>query len=96
MKTSPPPFRFAVVVWADSCVALRECDESELPDVATMVSAGFLVREAEDSVTLALERSVTCGHWRSALTIPRVCIKSMSTVTLPETKRDRGKGRGRP
>jgi hypothetical protein len=71
------PQSVVIIRWFDSCVDRGECAAEELEGIAEMETAGWLVRQDERQITVALDWNGTSKHWRFAITIPRVNVRSI-------------------
>lgn len=75
----------AYVRWFDSAIYHGPVDPDELAGYSEMESAGLLIEETEDRVTLALDRNEN-GSLRLVLCIPRANIRSVQKVEVEEPK----------
>lgn len=74
-------YPLAIVRWVDSAYTRGESATGDLPtEGLEMISAGFLVRETPDAITLALDRHLHDDAWRFVLTIPRVSVRNVKKV----------------
>jgi hypothetical protein len=70
------PKRVVVWVrWFDASYQRGECSDDELQPTVELESAGLLVREDEDSISLALDRYEVDGTWRHIEHIPKVNVR---------------------
>ena len=70
------------VRWFDASYQRGECTETELVTKVELESAGLLVREDEESVSIALDSYSNDGTWRYIEHIPKVNIRRMKRVKL--------------
>ena len=61
--------KIKVITWRDSNIYSGQVTKSEV-NVATIVSAGFVVKKSKDSVIVARDL-VEPGVWRGVIAIPR-------------------------
>jgi hypothetical protein len=73
----------AFVRWFDASYQRGECDDSELVTRVEIESAGLLVREDAESVSIALDRYEHDGLWRYIEHIPKVNIIDICRLTVP-------------
>lgn len=65
--------KIAYVRWFDSGITDHTTIHSDdAAGVMELESVGLVIREDENSITLALDRSLTTGNLRSTLCIPKV------------------------
>ncbi len=81
----------ALVKWFDASYQLGECTQDELVPRVELVSAGLLVREDANTISLALDYDVTGNTWRHVAHIPKVNITSIQRFVYRKTKK--GKSR---
>lgn len=72
----------AYVEWFDASYQRGECDASELVPRVNLQSAGLLVREDEESVSIALDQYSVDGIWRYIEHIPKVNVLKLRKVTV--------------
>jgi len=72
-------YKVRVIKWLDSCMCHAQVDESDYPTPSVLVSAGFVVKETAEYVTLARDTHLNDGDCRGLICIPRIAI-------LKETK----------
>lgn len=70
------------VRWFDASYQRGECADDELVKRVEMESAGLLVSEDDDVVSLALDRYSRDGLWRHIEHIPQVNIVEMKRLTV--------------
>ncbi len=69
-----------MVEWVDSSLERDEVERGEKYVAALMSSAGYVVYEDEDVVTLARDIRWDEPNCRDTITIPKCCIKSRSKL----------------
>jgi hypothetical protein len=75
------------VEWRDSAITEGECAVDEISGVAVMCTAGFLVREDEDSILMCRDTCTYDGKTetiRGAIVIPRECIQTWFKIEAPK------------
>jgi hypothetical protein len=79
-----PRFRIPLihVWWFDASYQRGECSDEELNTKVEIESAGLLVREDKETVSLALDRYERDQVWRYIQPIPRVNILRMRKVAI--------------
>lgn len=78
------PTTLVYVRWFDSSIFKGEqsaLDEIDI-GVSEMESAGLLLREDEQSITIALDRDVEDRTVRLLLCVPKVCVREMRRFTI--------------
>ena len=65
-----------LVEWVDASYQTEVVGAADLPDPMITITSGFLVRDEEDYVTVALTL-YDDGDARLAMAIPRVCISRL-------------------
>lgn len=70
------------VRWFDASYQRGECDLSELTTQVELESAGLLVREDEESISIALDSYRNDGTWRYIEHIPKVNVRKIRRVTV--------------
>jgi hypothetical protein len=73
-KAKRPRATLAYVRWFDASYQRGECTRDELVPRIEIESAGLLVREDGESVSLALDHYQADGTWRYIAHIPKVNI----------------------
>lgn len=86
----PKAMPIVEVVWIDSTaterwITLEEMNAALDDDTLECRSAGYLLRDQDDRITILLSQS-SCGNVANAITIPRSAIRKMS-VLKSSTKR---------
>ena len=73
--------QLAYVRWLD---ASRSADEAALDEMGLfeLSEVGFLIRQTETEITLAMEHPDSSARCRLWLTIPKINIREMKTTTL--------------
>jgi hypothetical protein len=71
----------AYIRWFDSAIYHGPVDVDELNGFSEMESAGFLIEDTPDHVTLALDRNAN-GTLRLVLCIPRANIRTLRKVKV--------------
>lgn len=71
--------KVAVVTWIDSCYQRGEADVEDIEPFVILHSAGHLVKETEESISLAIDRygGDVALPFRYISSIPKVCIREM-------------------
>lgn len=78
--------RLVLIEWVDSYRAPMEWDEiDQQPVVLKCQSAGWLMRENKECVTIVPHRS-DFGHGCGEMTIPRVAIKRIRDLSVSRRK----------
>ena len=77
-----PKQQVVLVRWFDASYQRGECTEDELVPRVEMVSAGLLVHEDGDTVTIALDRYDGDQLWRYIEHIPRVNIRKLRRLAI--------------
>ena len=77
-----PKRQVALVRWFDASYQRGECTEDELAPRVELESAGLLVREDEDTVTIALDRYDGDQLWRYIEHIPKVNITKLRRLAI--------------
>lgn len=72
----------AYVEWFDASYQRGECDDSELVHRVELKSAGLLVREDKESVSIALDHYDSDGTWRYIEHIPKVNVLRIRRVAV--------------
>lgn len=70
------------VRWFDASYQRGECTLEEMVTRVELESAGLLVQETEDSVSIALDEYLEDGTWRYIEHIPKVNILRMEKVSV--------------
>lgn len=68
--------------WADAAHSMAESTIADLGELAVLDEVGFLVKESDESITLATESQDDALSVRFWLTIPKVNIIEMHRTTL--------------
>lgn len=74
MSKSKPKRTVMYVEWFDASYQRGEFTEDELVSRVVLLSAGILVREDKETVSIALDQYEAGGTWRYIEHIPRVNI----------------------
>jgi hypothetical protein len=82
MKRKAARATLVYVRWFDSAIFYVPLQADELTGYCEMESAGFLVEETPDSLTLALDRTLDTGALRLMLCIPKVNVRSVRKVKV--------------
>jgi len=77
------PQALAWVRWFDASYQRGECTDQELVPRVEMESAGLLVQEDEESISIALDRYPEDGLWRYIEHIPKVNILAIHRLSPP-------------
>lgn len=72
----------AYVRWFDASYQRGECDLADLNTRVELESAGLLVREDEESISIALDEYKDDGTWRYIEHIPKVNVLRIRRVTI--------------
>jgi hypothetical protein len=72
----------AFIRWFDASYQRGECTEEELISKVEIESAGLLVAENEESVSIALDQCDADKTWRYIEHIPKVNILSMRRLNI--------------
>jgi hypothetical protein len=72
----------AYVRWADASFQRGEVSDDELVPRVEIESAGLLVREDADTVSIALDRYEHDGLWRFVQHIPKVNVVCLKKVQV--------------
>jgi hypothetical protein len=72
----------AWVKWFDASYQRGECTREELVPRVEIESAGLLIHEDEDSVSLALDHYEADGTWRHIEHIPKVNVRRIRRLTF--------------
>lgn len=76
MKTTPT--QVAYVRWFDSAIYTGEaCQADELTGYSEMESAGVLLEEDKDKITLAVDRSLETQNVRLVICIPKANVREI-------------------
>lgn len=70
------------VRWFDASYQRGECTDDELVTTVELESAGLLVREDEESVSIALDQYSKDGTWRYIEHIPKVNVLRIKRVKV--------------
>jgi hypothetical protein len=81
--------QIAFVRWFDASYQRGECTIDELVTRVEIESAGLLVREDEESISLAIDRYSEDETWRYISHIPKVNVLEIRRFPLQETADDR-------
>ena len=81
-KKKKPKKMIAYVRWFDASYQRGECDLSEMNTRVELESAGLLVREDEESISIALDKYKDDGTWRYIEHIPKVNVLRIRRVTV--------------
>lgn len=73
----------ALVKWFDASYQRGERSEEDLVPRVELVSAGLLVREDDETVSIALDRCDADGLWRDIEHIPKVNIRRIKRIRVP-------------
>lgn len=82
MATGKPKRTLVWVRWFDASYQRGECTEAELVPVVEMESAGMLVLETKNTISLALDRCDEDGTWRYIEHITKVNIRCIHRVKV--------------
>jgi hypothetical protein len=74
--------KIAWIRWFDASYQRGECTVDELQTRVELESAGLLVQEDEESVSIALDQYDADSTWRYIEHIPRVNIREMKTLKV--------------
>ena len=85
-KVNPRLNQLMIVTWLDAYLIHEVDDPSTLSPGCLMQTVGFLVKETDEQVSLAHERSLEDGTLRSVTTIHKSYIKEMVTVECTPQK----------
>lgn len=78
MKPKPKPAALVLVRWFDSALYRGEaCAPDDISGFCENESAGLLVREDEQSITLALDRCIDTADVRCVLCIPKANVRTV-------------------
>ena len=69
--------RIAFIRWTDSALYAGPFDPNDINGPCSNVSAGLLVHENKETVSIALDKCIDTGQVRSVLCIPRFAIQSI-------------------
>ena len=69
-----------LVKWIDASYERGECSTADAGGLAEATTAGILVKEDDESLTLALDWFGDQEHWRFLETIPKVCVRSIRRI----------------
>ncbi len=72
--------------WFDASYQRGECNDQELVCRVELESAGLLVREDEESISIALDRYPLDGTWRYIEHIPKVNVLSIQRFVAKASK----------
>ena len=72
----------AWVRWFDASYQRGECTEDELVTQVELESAGLLIREDEESISIALDQYDGDGTWRYIEHIPKVNVRKIRKMTV--------------
>ena len=72
----------ALVRWFDASYQRGECTADEMVPRVELESAGLLVREDEESVSIALDQYHGDGTWRYIEHIPKVNIRKIRRLSV--------------
>jgi hypothetical protein len=81
-KARTPKRTVAVVCWFDASYQRGECTDAELVPRAEIKSAGLLVCEDDESISIALDRYDADGLWRYIEHIPKVNVRHIRRVEV--------------
>lgn len=70
------------VRWLDASIQQHECREEDLQPGMLLESAGLLVRQDRDFISLALDWCQQDRSWRHVQHIPRVCVRAVRKVRV--------------
>jgi len=70
------------VRWFDASYQRGECSDDELIPVVELESAGLLIRETKDTISLALDRYDGDGTWRYIEHIPKVNVRHVRRLSV--------------
>jgi hypothetical protein len=76
------PRTLVYVRWFDASYQRGECTEDELVPVVELESAGLLVAESDQTISLALDRYDEDGSWRHIEHIPKVNVRQLRRLTV--------------
>tara|TARA_Y100001938_G_scaffold146263_1_gene224799 strand:+ start:215 stop:478 length:264 start_codon:yes stop_codon:yes gene_type:complete len=83
-RTKPPKPQFPMVLveWLDSCEPSpnSEVDFAEIPEPQKIFQCGFLVRETDESVSVAGAWKPECRSFDYVITIPKFAVQSMHKI----------------
>lgn len=83
LPTVPPAATLAYVRWFDSAMTFDRVTLDDLDGLGELESAGIIVKEDDESITLALDHSVKFGWLRMTMCIPKVCVRSVTKFEVP-------------
>jgi hypothetical protein len=72
----------AYIRWFDASYQRGECDESELVPQVEIESAGLIVREDKDTISIALDRYEADQLFRYIENIPKVNVRKIKRIKL--------------
>ena len=72
----------ALVEWFDASYQRGECTRDELVPTVVLESAGLLVREDAETISLALDKYPADGTWRYIEHIPKVNVRRIRRVKV--------------
>lgn len=72
----------AFVKWFDASYQRGECTMDEMVPRVELESAGLLVHEDQQSVSIALDQYTVDGTWRYIEHIPKVNVLAMKRVSV--------------
>jgi hypothetical protein len=79
----------AYVRWLDACFQEGDCPEQDIEPGVELETVGWLVKEDDNTVSVALEWSGRDRVWRRVQTIPRCLVREMRRVSLPSAEEGR-------
>lgn len=71
-----------LIRWFDASYQRGECSAEELEPRVELESAGLLVSEDEESISIALDQYEPDGIWRYIEHIPKVNVRSIRRVAI--------------
>lgn len=81
-KKPAPTTTLAYVRWFDASYQRDECTLEELVPVVELESAGLLVAESEESISIALDHYRADKTWRYIQHIPRVNVREIRRIEI--------------
>ena len=87
-KTKPKTVNIAYVRWFDSSMTgPQTIDPGDAAGTLDNETAGLLIAEDEESITLSLDRCIDTGGLRSTICIPKVNVRSIRRFAASTTFR---------
>ena len=82
-KKFPTPYPLVGIEWVDSCEPAdnSEVEEYDIPEPQILYQVGHLIKTTDEYISVAGCYKPKCGTFDYVITIPRLSIRKMRTLT---------------